>query len=159
MAPVTCVLFRQKLAETEISPENIQDFVDRNGSIPRYNGAFKLVWGFLKASGIDPVSATLNQIASAIISLHKHSTAQARNGYAAMLLIPGYSQLRFLSVLQPYKKLWNSNTEKYASFWDPTELLKLLARTPLHWDNVLEVRELPGVRDKSGSAQSPGEIL
>ena len=47
-----------------------------------------------------------------------------------MLLIPGFDGLRFHRLLAPYKRQWNTNTEKYAAFWDPGPLLQHLASTP-----------------------------
>ena len=59
------------------------------------------------------------------------SPAQARNAYSACLLLPGVGGgLRFHPLLGPYKKIWNTNTQKYGVFWDPTPVLMALAEAP-----------------------------
>jgi len=73
--------------------------------------------------------AFLDQVADALVQLFQLSFAQARNAYAAMLLIPGFGALRFHSLSTPYKKEWNKNTEKYSYFWDPMPALAALAST------------------------------
>ena len=74
---------------------------------------------------------SLQEIASAIIQIAQTSIPQARNAYAAALLIPELQGLRFEALLQPYKRLWNVSTEKYACFWSAGELLQALAAEPL----------------------------
>ena len=69
----------------------------------------------------------MDQIAQAIIQLFQYSTAQARNAYSAILILPGFEGIRFNPLLNPYKKLWNINIEKYSHFWDPLPLLMELA--------------------------------
>ena len=90
---------------------------------------------------VDPWQASLQEVASAIIKMPKFSEAQARNAYSAVLLLPGYSQLRFVPLLTPFKREWNSNIEKYATFWNPVTIVKRLATTPLSWDNIVELRD------------------
>ena len=45
---------------------------------------------------------------------------------------PGLGGVRFHPLLGPYKKEWNRNTEKYASFWDPEPVLRALQSVPFH---------------------------
>ena len=40
--------------------------------------------------------------------------------------------MRFHPLLNPYKRQWNVNVEKYAKFWDPLPILRALAAVPLH---------------------------
>ena len=72
--------------------------------------------------------------------MHGISRAQARNAYSAMLLLPGYSQLRFLPILAPFKREWNLNVEKYATFWNPETIVRSMAASTLDWHNVVELR-------------------
>ena len=67
-------------------------------------------------------------MADAIVQIFQVSPAQARNAYSGALLIPQLSQLRFVSLLSPYKKLWNINVEKYGVFYDPWPIILELAR-------------------------------
>ena len=56
-----------------------------------------------------------------------------------MLLSHPYSGIRFNPLLTPFKKLWNSSTPTYATFWDPIPLLKRLADTTVAI--LLQVRD------------------
>ena len=132
---------RTLLEKQQATPQATSDFLARNLSIKRYNSAFKLLWGILRFAKIEPLKAFLVRVASAIIQLHGFSKAQARNAYSAMLLVPGFDQLRFQTVLQSYKKEWNSNVEKYSYFWDPVPIVERMATTTLLWSNVQMVRE------------------
>ena len=141
VAPSLHFVVRKMLEEQQASPEAIQSFLDRSKSLPRYDGAFRTLWGLLKVDGIDPLHASLTQVASAIVRLHSFSKAQARNAYSAMLLVPGFSQLRFVPLLAPYKKEWNSNVERYGTFWNPAALIRNVAVSFLNWASVLAVRD------------------
>ena len=67
-------------------------------------------------------------MADAIIQIFQVSVAQARNAYSASLLLPSLSQLRFVSLLSPYKRIWNRNVEKYGDFYDVWPVLLQLAQ-------------------------------
>ena len=71
--------------------------------------------------------ATIAEVAGALLDLHKKSPSQARNAYSAVLLIPGFEQVRFHPVLAPYKRLWNTNLQKYGCFWDARPVIAKLA--------------------------------
>ena len=68
VAPSLCVVVRKLLEEQQATNEAIKDFLERNKSISRYESAFKLLWGILKVSGIDPLKASLMQVASALFN-------------------------------------------------------------------------------------------
>ena len=73
----------------------------------------------------------MDNIADSIVQIFQFSPAQARNAYSATLLLPDIAPgLRFHPLLTPYKREWNQNTEKYASFWDALPLLRHLLATP-----------------------------
>jgi hypothetical protein len=120
-------LLRQILERRQVQSSTVSDFFARNPSISRYESAFRLLWEVLKLQGVDPPSASLEQVADSIIQIFKISPSQARNAYSAMLLIPGWGNLRFVSLLGPYKRLWNLNVEKYGTFYDPWPILLHLA--------------------------------
>ena len=91
--------------------------------------------------GINPEREDLTQVAAQIIALHQISPSQSRNAYSAMLLIPKFSQLRFVPILLPYKKLWNTSEARFATFWNANDVLKQLLHTPLNSNSVKDVRE------------------
>ena len=82
----------------------------------RYEPSFRKFWVLIKSQGLVPQYATLSQVASAIITIHHLSPSQAKNAYSGMLLVPGFSALRFEPLLTPFKKLWSSSTKSMALF-------------------------------------------
>ena len=123
MAPSLHVVLRQMLQSKEVKGEIIENFLSHSPSIKRYDSAFKTLWALLASKGLDPPNSTLEQIASGIIEIYNWSPSQAKNAYSSVLLLPGFYHLRFHHLLLPYKKLWNTNVEKYASFWDCTPMI------------------------------------
>ena len=101
----------------QISAEAIKNFLDQNKSMGKYDPSFRKLWVLIKAQGVLPQCATLSQVASAIITLHHLTPSQAKNAYSGMLLVPGFSALRSEPLLAPFKKLCNSSTQKYGTFW------------------------------------------
>jgi hypothetical protein len=84
---------------------------------------------------------SFEEIASWIFKLAQSQPNQARNAYSAVLLIPGWEQVRFSPLIKQAKKLWETSVEKYADFWDAKELLLQIASTPLDWENVQQIRD------------------
>jgi hypothetical protein len=92
-----------------------------------------MLWGALAQGGVHPTEATPDQIAEGIIKIFQFSPAQARNAYSAIMLLPGVGAgVRFHPLLNPYKKEWNKNVERYGSFWDPEPVLRALMAVPFH---------------------------
>ena len=114
-----------------MSPEAINDYMEKIKDWKRYQNAFARIYFLMQHQGVTWENVTQDRIASAIIELSKESQAQARNAFAAVSLIPGFHQLKFHPTLGPYKRQWNQNVEKYATFWAPHQLLQQLAGTPL----------------------------
>ena len=56
-----------------------------------------------------------------------------------MLLIPSFEGIRFHPLLQPYKRLWNVNIEKYSHFYDPLPMILNLQRTNV--TNLVDLRD------------------
>jgi hypothetical protein len=127
MGPPLHHLLRQILQGKQIPNSTIEDFISRHQSLKRYESSFHLLWEILVKSGINPPEASLDQIASAIIQLFQYSIPQARNAYSSMLLISSFEGIRFHPLLSPYKRQWNTNTEKYVHFYDPLPLLMELS--------------------------------
>ena len=126
VAPDLCAVIRKLLEEQKIPPPVVGDHLAQLTQLPRYDSAFKLLWGFLKHQGFDPVQCSPLEVAAAIVSIAKVSLSQARNAYSAMLLVPGFSLLKFQPLLAPCKRQWNAISEKYATFWDPSFVLRQL---------------------------------
>ena len=92
--------------------------------------------------GIDPPSASTDQVVDCIVQIFQVSPSQARNAYSALLLLPGVGGFRFHPLLTPYKRMWNQNVEKYGHFWDPTPVLHtlMLNDMPLLHSNISLLR-------------------
>ena len=104
MAPDLPFVVRKILEREQVPFETIQAFLKENPSITRYNPAFKHLWGILQRKGLDPWQATSAQVVSGIMELCGISLSTGRNAYSAMLLIPGYNNIRFHPLLSPKKK-------------------------------------------------------
>ena len=113
------------------------------GSLSRYQSGFKKLLVILSHSGVPLETISIQAVAEGILTLSTQSLHDARNAYCAALLLPGFSSLRFSSLLQGIKKRWNVSVQKYASFWDPSPLLaKLdLSARPLHLYSIDELRK------------------
>ena len=83
----------------------------------------------------------MEQVASQLIKLSHVSLAQARNAYSALMMVPGFDQLRFCSLLTPYKKLWSESTPKYAAFWCMKDCLASMANASLDRSSIPLVRD------------------
>ena len=83
----------------------------------------------------------LDKVAEQILLLNSVSVSQARNAYAAVLLIPGMECLSFSLLLKQCRRQWNSSTPKYSVFWSMEEVVAKLAQQPFNWNSVLEVRD------------------
>ena len=133
LAPLLPDLLRQILEGKQIQNSSIDDFINKNPSLKRYQSGFALLWTILDNGGVNPPEATADNIADGIIQIFKFSPAQARNAYSGVVLLPGVGGgVRFHPLLQPYKKMWNVSTERYGAFWDPTPLLLHLSEIPFH---------------------------
>ena len=84
---------------------------------------------------------SLEEAASWLLRFAHHNPSQAKNAYSALLLIPGWEQIRFTAGIRQAKKLWETSGEKYGDFWDADHLLEKLKRCPLDWNDVSAVRD------------------
>ena len=89
---------------------------------------------------MDLLSVSLDGLAGELLFLNAHSPPAARHAYSALLLIPGFEQLRFSPLLSRVKREWNHSEAKYATFWDASIFLKNLVNEPLDWASVGAVR-------------------
>ena len=142
MAPALRDVIREVLERKQISAQAISIYLKQCRSLPRYDSAFKVLWALCAKEKISPVSASIEQIASQLVKLSAVSPAQARNAYSAVLLIPGFDQLRFCTMLGPCKRTWNQSQPRYATFWSAKAPLLLLAQQPLDQNSVILVWRL-----------------
>ena len=121
--------------------EDIDTFLSTTKTWERYDSAFKILWGVCVHRNMRLETMTLQQMAGNILFLNKYSPAQARNAYSALLLLPGWEQLRFCNLLGACQRTWNSSQSKYTTFWDAEQLLKKLVQEPLDWNSIPQVRD------------------
>jgi hypothetical protein len=125
-----------------MSTSSIQDYLASIKSWNRYQNAFQHFWDLLPDNKKDNLTQlSLDHVADTLIQLHKKSVSQARSAYSAALIISGFDQLKFCSLLQPFKKEWNKNVEKYATFWSPIDLLNQLAASPVDPSDTAALRD------------------
>ena len=83
----------------------------------------------------------LGEVAALLVRMNLISTSQARNCYSALLLIPGFDQLRFSPLLRQCKRAWNQGVPKYPAFYSASDLLKRLQALPFDWSSIQDVRD------------------
>ena len=140
LAPPLRGVIRAVLETRGVGAQGIEIYLNQLKSLPRYDRAFRLFWGFCEGKKVDPTSLEIEQVASLLLEFHVQSPHQARHAYAALLLLPQFSQLRFSPVLGRLKRLWNSQECRYAAFFDATSVLRLLAEQSLDMTNIAMLR-------------------
>ena len=132
MAPDLHVIIRQKLQEQQVSPQNIEAYLKQLPILQRYQNAFGHLWNMAMDQGA-PLNGNppLGEVAALLVRMNLISTSQARNCYSALLLIPGFDQLRFSPLLRQCKRAWNQGVPKYPAFYSASDLLKRLQALPL----------------------------
>ena len=95
VAPSLCSVIRKTLEGKQIKTEDIDTYLKQNKSLGRYDSAFRTLWAICVERNITLDNVSIYHLASQILFLNKYSPSQARNAYNAMLLIPGWDQLRF----------------------------------------------------------------
>ena len=141
MAPPLHSIIRKALEAKQVQTEDIETFLKSNKSWSRYESAFKILWGICVFRKMVLEHMTLEQMAGNIVFLNKFSPAQARNAYSALLLLPGWGQLRFSPLLVCCRKNWQTSQARYSTFWDATTVLDKLAHMALDWESIQEVRD------------------
>ena len=140
MAPSLCSALRQIMETKQIPTESIENYLTQVGRNQRYDRAFRTLWAVMKEKQLDPLTASIDQIASILILMDKINTHEARNAFAACLLFPGMEMLRFVPIIKPLKKKWNVSLPKYADFWDASRLFVELKNKPIDWNSIVQVR-------------------
>ena len=143
MAPPLHSAPRKVLQEQQMSPEAINSYLSSLKNLDRYNRPFQITWALLEEKGIDPPIATIPQVVSALLQLKEISISQARNAYSALIHFPQFQRLKFSPLLSQLKKEWNTNVQKYASFWDANPILQAMADY-----HMTDLTDLASVRDR-----------
>ena len=141
VAPPLCSALRTALAGKQVSIENIEKYIRNLGSLSRYDRAFRILWAFCKTKNKDPLLMSLEDIAMEIMNLNKHTSAEARHAYSALLLLPQFGGLRFLPQLRECKRDWNTHQAKYSEFWSAQPIWHALQTAPLCWSSAQQVRD------------------
>ena len=141
MAPSLSDAIRRALQGKQVSPENITLHLNSLSSLPRYDHAFRHLWCFCHMQGADPLALSLEEVAGWLLRMAQHWPHEARNAYSALLLIPGWQQLRFSPLIKSCKAKWQSKGDKYPDFWDAQTILKKLFLAPLDWKDTKSVRD------------------
>ena len=83
----------------------------------------------------------MEDVGDVLLKLNESLPNQARNAFAACLLVPGFEGLRFHPLILKCKKQWNQSTPRYPKFWNGARVIKRLAVENISWENVEQVRD------------------
>jgi len=140
VAPNLSDALRESFQKQQIPSENIKSLLDSIKSLNRYDRAFKLLWAYCTVKGHDPSLFTCDAAASHIVEFNKVLPHEARHAYSALLHFPKFEGLRFHSLLKQCRRQWNQTSEKYSTFWDPSEPLQRLLTEALTPGDLLSLR-------------------
>ena len=118
VAPSLCDVIRGLMERKQMSPESVKEYLSQLPSLQRYGNAFRCLWAFAVQRKFHVPELTVDQVAGLLLQMNAINPHQARHAYSAVLLIPGFSPLRFSPLLARAKKAWNAHQAKYSSFWD-----------------------------------------
>ena len=141
LAPSLYTIIRGKLEEQQISPEGVKAYLDQLPKLDRYQNAFQIFWEQCIGLGENFSKAPLWEIATQLVRLNAVNKNQARNAYSALLLIPGWDQIRFSPLLKACRRTWNQSVPKYPAFWSASPVVKALTKQPLTWSSIPQVRD------------------
>ena len=94
MAPDLCSIIRETLQGKQVSPENIQNYINTLKNLDRYGVAFTKLWAFTVKEGKDPKNMSLEDIALQVLKLKSISPEETRMAYSALLLILRYGSIK-----------------------------------------------------------------
>ena len=77
---------------------------------------------------------------SVLSMLFQHSMSQARSAYAAIVMFPSMSSLKFDPAIRAMKQQWNASSPQYAAFWCGTTVLQSLVAQPVNFRCRIQVR-------------------
>ena len=141
MAPSLFDVVQTILERKQVSPEGIETHLAKIQHVERYDRAFRCLWALMLQKHMDPLFASVDQVAGCLLVLDSISPSEAKHAYCACLLLPGFEHLRFMPTLKACKREWNMSYAKYTDFWDASRVLDTLKATPLNWESPPQVRD------------------
>jgi hypothetical protein len=114
VAPSLLGVIRGLLQEKGFTTEAINSVVSLVPSPIRYDNAFRLFWDHCVRHALIPSHCSVEQVAAQLLLFTKEAPHQAKHAYAALLHVPGFSDLRFSPLLRSTKRSWNQSSPKYA---------------------------------------------
>jgi hypothetical protein len=108
---------RKVLEAKQMQPAEVDQLLKSLGHFLWYDRAFKTFDVFCKFKKRALESASIYESAGLLISFNHHTKNEAMNAYSALLLLPGWEQLRFSPLMRRLKQAWNSTNAKYGAFW------------------------------------------
>ena len=122
---------REQLLAGDYTPAAADQFLSqRDKSVRRYNSAFVLFFKPGCEVGFSFSSIGKKQMVSVLGMLFQHSMSQARSAYAAIVMFPSMSVLRFDPAIRAMKQQSKAASQQYAAFWCGTTVLQSLMSQP-----------------------------
>ena len=140
--PLLCLVLSGKaFRENKFRLKNIENNLRQIKSLNTYDKAFQELWHFCVRGGGDPLTMSLEEVASWILRFAQEQPHRAGNAYSGFLLIPGWEFLKFSQYIKQAKRLWNVSGAKYADFWDAARVVEKLKSQKIDLCNVAQVRD------------------
>ena len=117
-------LREQLLAADYTSAAADQFLSQRDKSLRRYNSAFVLFFKLGCELGFPFPGIGKTQVVSGLSMLFQHSMSQAHSAYAALVMLPSMTSLRFDPAIRAMKQQWTPSSPQYAAFWCGTTVLR-----------------------------------
>ena len=86
---------RGLLQGQNVQAQNIQNYLNSLGDVKIYDSAFKKLQVGMENLQIPWHTATVSQVAEALLILNIVGANDARNSYGAVLLLPGFQSIRY----------------------------------------------------------------
>ena len=133
-------LREQLLAANCTSAAADQFLSQRDKSLKRYNSAFFLFFKLGCKLGFPSPGIGKTQVVSVLSMLFQHSMSQAWSAYAAIVMFPSMSSLRFDPAIRAMKQQWNASSPQYAAFGCGTTVLRSLNSQTVNFRCRIQVR-------------------
>ena len=127
-APSLHSVIRQCLLARSFTEIQIEQHLKGLGALNRYQNAFALLFAMALRDGLT-INSPLDAFVGLLLELHAVSPSQACNAYSALLLVPGFHDVKYHPLLKQAKKAWNKHSPRYAAFWDPVPVFVAFLNT------------------------------
>ena len=128
MAPSLHSVIRQRLLARNFTEVQIDHHLKGLATLHRYQNAFALLFAMALREGLI-INSPLDAFGGLLLELHAVSHSQACNAYSALLLVPGFHDVKYHPLLKHAKKQWNKHSPRYAAFWDPVPVFLAFLNT------------------------------